>query len=49
MSEERPVNDAQRQEDDAPLFKRWSYWYALVIGFLVILVFFFYMLTKHFA
>jgi hypothetical protein len=39
----------ERSEDDAPLFKKWSYWYALVIGFLVILVVFFYLLTKHFA
>lgn len=52
MSEERHEVDAlpgDTQPDDAPLFKKWSYWYALVIGFLVILVVFFYLFTKHFA
>jgi hypothetical protein len=35
--------------DKVPLFKRWSYWYALVIGFLLLLIGFFYLLTKHFS
>jgi hypothetical protein len=56
MSEERKYDDVLPEDalpndalpDDAPLFKKWSYWYALVIGFLVILVVFFYLLTKHF-
>ncbi|MHA4810708.1 hypothetical protein ACX0G9_21560 [Flavitalea flava] len=37
------------QEEKAPLFKRWSTWYALVIGFLIVLVGFFFYLTKHFS
>lgn len=37
------------QEEEAPLFKRWSIWYALVIGFLIVLVGFFFYLTKHFS
>jgi hypothetical protein len=36
-------------QDKAPLFPKWSYWYALVIGFLVLLIGFFYFLTKHFS
>ena len=34
--------------DNAPLFKKWGYWYALVIGFLVILIILFYLFTKRF-
>jgi hypothetical protein len=37
------------QKDKAPLFKTWSQWYALVIGFLIVLILFFYWLTKTFA
>jgi hypothetical protein len=37
------------QEDEAPLFKRWSVWYVLVIGFLMLLILFFYFLTKKFS
>jgi hypothetical protein len=36
-------------EDKVPLFKKWSYWYVLVIGFLLLLIVFFYFLTKHFS
>lgn len=35
--------------DQVPLFKKWSYWYVLVIGFLLLLIAFFYFLTKHFS
>ena len=42
MTEEVP-------EDKVPLFKKWSYWYALVIGFLVLCIFLFYFLTKYFS
>jgi hypothetical protein len=41
-------NDAL-EEDKAPLFPKWSYWYALVIGFLVLLMLFFTFFTKYFA
>ncbi|HZE85791.1 MAG TPA: hypothetical protein VE035_15845 [Puia sp.] len=37
------------EEDGSPLFPRWSYWYALVIGFLLALIGFFYFLTNYFA
>lgn len=36
-------------EDRVPVFKKWSYWYALVIGFLVFCILFFYFLTNHFS
>ena len=36
-------------EGKVPLFKKWSYWYALVIGYLLLLMVFFYLLTKHFS
>jgi hypothetical protein len=36
-------------DDKIPLFKKWSSWYALVIGFLVLLIIFFYLFTKYFA
>ncbi|HXB91454.1 MAG TPA: hypothetical protein VNU72_04160 [Puia sp.] len=38
-----------KRENDVPLFKKWSYWYALVIGFLLLCILFFNFLTKHFA
>ena len=37
------------QEEKVPLFKKWSYWYVLVIGFLVFCIIVFYFLTKHFS
>lgn len=36
-------------EDKVPLFRKWSHWYALVIGFLVLLIILFYLFTKYFA
>jgi hypothetical protein len=36
-------------EERAPLFKKWSYWYVLVIGFLILCIVLFYLLTKHFS
>ncbi|HMH21111.1 MAG TPA: hypothetical protein VK563_05020 [Puia sp.] len=42
MNEDEP-------EDKSPLFPRWSYWYALVIGFLLVIIAFFYFLTNYFA
>lgn len=41
---EDPQND-----DEVPLFRKWSTWYALVIGFLLLLILLFYFLTKHFS
>jgi hypothetical protein len=42
---DQPEDDKER----APLFGNWSYWYALVIGFLVFCIAVFYYLTKHFS
>jgi uncharacterized integral membrane protein len=41
--------DTQDQEEQAPVFKKWSTWYALVIGFLLLMILFFYFLTKHYS
>lgn len=35
--------------EKVPLFKKWSHWYWLVIGFLVMLVVLFYLFTKHYS
>lgn len=39
----------QDDPEKAPLFRKWSYWYTLVIGFLALLVLLFYLFTKHFS
>ncbi len=39
----------EEDKERAPLFGKWSYWYALVIGFLVFCILVFYFLTKQFA
>ncbi|MGZ8538462.1 MAG: hypothetical protein ACXWV9_09390 [Flavisolibacter sp.] len=36
-------------EDKPPLFKKWTYWYAVVLGFLIILIILFYLFTKAFS
>jgi hypothetical protein len=36
-------------EEKVPLFKKWSYWYWLVAGFLLLCIGVFYFLTKHFS
>ena len=39
----------QEQEDDkASFFRSWNTWYALVIGFLLVLIGLFYLLTQTF-
>jgi hypothetical protein len=35
--------------DKAPLFSSWRYWYLLIIAFLILLIFLFYLLTQNFA
>jgi len=35
--------------DKAPMFKNWNGWYALVIGFLILLIILFYFFTKRFS
>lgn len=37
------------KNEPAPVFKKWRYWYLLVIGFLLFLIVLFYLFTKHFA
>ena len=44
------TNSMEEQEDDrSPLFPKWSYWYALVIGFLALLIILFTFFTKQFS
>jgi hypothetical protein len=38
-----------QDNDKSPLFRNWNTWYALVIGFLVLLILFFYFFTKTFS
>jgi hypothetical protein len=42
------TNDSH-PEERPPLFHNWNYWYALVIGFLALLILFFYLFTNYFA
>jgi len=39
----------QEPEEKVPLFKKWSRWYLLVAGFLLLNILLFYFLTKHFS
>jgi uncharacterized integral membrane protein len=36
-------------KDKVPLFRSWTHWYVLVIGFLALLILLFYALTKKFS
>ncbi len=38
-----------KDDEHVPLFPKWSYWYAFIIGALALLIIFFYFLTKHFS
>lgn len=35
--------------DKVPLFPKWRYWYALVIGFLIVLMILFELFTKTYS
>ncbi|WP_281392461.1 hypothetical protein [Chitinophaga varians] len=37
------------EEEKPPLFPTWRYWYALVIGWLVLLIVLFYLFTKTYS
>lgn len=37
------------KDEKAPLFKSWNHWYVFVVLFLVLLILFFYVFTKHFS
>jgi hypothetical protein len=39
----------QASEEKVPLFKKWSYWYMQVAGFLLVCIGVFYFLTKHYS
>jgi hypothetical protein len=39
----------EQNEDQIPLFKKWSHWYVLVIAFLALLIILFSLFTKYFA
>ncbi len=39
----------KEEEEKIPLFKSWSAWYALVIGFLLVCILVFYFLTNYFS
>jgi Mg2+ and Co2+ transporter CorA len=43
------INMETPDNDKAPLFKNWNYWYALVIGVLVLIIILFYFFTKNFS
>jgi hypothetical protein len=38
-----------QENDKAPFFKNWNYWYILVIVFLLVLIILFSLFTKRFA
>jgi Mg2+ and Co2+ transporter CorA len=37
------------KENKPPLFKNWTYWYAVVLGFLILLITLIYFFTKAFS
>jgi len=39
----------EEDQEKVPLLKTWGQWYALVIGFLLLMILFFNFLTKHFS
>lgn len=38
----------KEEEDKAPLFRSWSGWYALLLGFLLLLIILFSLFTRKF-
>lgn len=42
-------NYSMKEKEKIPLFKTWTHWYVFVVGFLILLIALFYLLTKHFA
>ena len=39
----------ERNDDKAPLFRSWTYWYVLVIAFLILLIILFSLFTKTYS
>jgi hypothetical protein len=44
-----PDSTSSGEDERAPVFSNWNYWYVLVIAVLLILIGFFYFLTKKFS
>ncbi len=40
---------AEQDNEKAPLFGSWTYWYVLVIAFLLLLIILFSLFTKRFS
>lgn len=40
---------APDNKEKVPVFRKWSHWYLLVLGFLLLLILLFYLFTKHYA
>jgi len=38
-----------QDNDKAPFFKNWNYWYVLLVVFLVVVIVLFSLFTKYFA
>jgi hypothetical protein len=36
-------------DEKPPFFNSWIFWYALVVGSLILLIILFYLFTKHFS
>ncbi|MBE7174291.1 MAG: hypothetical protein INR73_27200 [Williamsia sp.] len=41
--------DTQQTQEKVPLFPSWNYWYALVTGWLLLLIALFFFITNRFA
>jgi len=39
----------KENEERIPVFKKWSHWYAFVMGVLLVLIIFFFLFTKYFS
>ncbi len=42
-------NEHEVREETAPVFKKWSIWYAIVLGNLALIILLLYWLTKAFS
>ncbi|RAJ79208.1 hypothetical protein CLV59_106269 [Chitinophaga dinghuensis] len=43
------MSDKPLHEEKPPLFPSWTYWYVLVVAWLVVLIILFYLFTKAFS
>jgi hypothetical protein len=41
--------NTQQEDNRPPLFPKWGYWYALVVGLLILQVFLYHLFTRHFS